>query len=191
MSEQASGMLYPPAEAAKLLKVSVLGLRRYGLLYEEIFGPLPRDPQGRRLWTPGAVERLRRAKALMGEGRAVSIQTALEMDDTPVQDVQEVTSYDPSNEALRRLSGALDTITRLEQTNQKLLQEVSALRERLEEGDPNADELRRMNAFLMGELENARAATEPEQPVKGEERSDAAAGPVLRVVRWLEKRLRR
>lgn len=121
----------------------------------------------------------------------MSIQTALEMDDTPVQDVQEVTLQDPSSEALRRLSGALDTITKLEQTNQKLLQEVSALRERLEEGDPNADELRRMNAFLMGELEGARAAAEPKRPMTVEENGGVTAGPVLRVIRWLEKRLRR
>lgn len=190
MSEQGSGTVYPPAEAARLLRVSVSGLRRYGLLYEAIFDPLPRDPQGRRLWTPGAVERLRRAKALMAEGRAVSIQTALEMDETPVQDVQEVTLHDPSTEALRRLSAALDTITRLEQTNRQFLQEVSALRERMEQGDPNTDELRRMNAFLMTELERARTVAH-EQPATVEEKDGAAGSPVLRVIQWLERKLRR
>ncbi len=96
MSEQDSGTVYPPAEAARLLGISVSGLRRYGLLYEAIFDPLPRDPQGRRLWTTTAVGRLSRAKALMAEGRAVSIQAALEGDETPVQDAQEVVFHDPS-----------------------------------------------------------------------------------------------
>jgi DNA-binding transcriptional MerR regulator len=161
MSEGRGGTVYPPAEAARLIGISVSGLRRYGLLYEDIYGRLPRDAQGRRLWTPGAVERLRRAKALMAEGRAVSIQAALEADETPDQDVQEVSLHDPSTEALRRLSGALDTIDRLEQTNQELVREVSALRERVEQGDPNADELRRMNSYLMAELERVRATATP------------------------------
>lgn len=194
MSKDKGGMVYPPAEAARLLEISVSGLRRYGLLYEEIFAPLPRDPQGRRLWTPEAVTRLRRAKALMGEGRAVSIQAALEADETPDHDVQEVVLHDPPTEALRRLSAALDTINRLEQTNQQLVKEVVALREKLEEGDPNADELRRMNAFLMAELERERVKTtltpDSDTVTTPGDDTGAADGSMVRVARWLERRLR-
>jgi DNA-binding transcriptional MerR regulator len=189
MSQDKGRMVYPPAEAARLLEISVSGLRRYGLLYEQIYPQLPRDPQGRRLWTPEAVTRLRRAKALMAEGRAVSIQAALEADETPDQDVQEVVLHDPSSEALRRLSAALDTITRLEQTNQQLVKEVVALRVKLEEGDPNADELRRMNAFLLAELERART-TPPAPDVDDGAEESTRDSPLIRAARWLERRIR-
>lgn len=187
MSENKGGTVYPPAEAARLLSVSVSGLRRYGLLYEGVFDPLPRDTQGRRLWTPEAITRLRRAKALMAEGRAVSIQSALEADETPVQDEPELQVHDPSTEAFTRLTDALNVIVRLEQTNQQLVHEVAALRERLEQGDPNAEELRRMNTYLMGKLERYRDAASGDTPTI----TSSADGPVVRVVRWLERRLRR
>lgn len=158
------GTVYPPAEAARLLSVSVSGLRRYGLIYEGVFDPLPRDSQGRRLWTPLAVTRLRRAKALLAEGRAVSIEAALEADETLVQDAQEMELHDPTTEAFTRLSDALNVIVRLEQTNQQLVREVAALRERLEQGDPNAEELRRMNSYLINELERYRSASDGSAP---------------------------
>ncbi len=186
MSEYEGRTVYPPAEAARLLGVSVSGLRRYGLLYEGVFDQLPRDPQGRRLWTPEAITRLRRAKALMAEGRAVSIQAALEADETPVQDTQGVVLHDPSTEAFTRLTDALNVIIRLEQTNQQLVHEVAALRERLEQGDPNAEELRRMNDYLIGELERSRSTARDNAPTV----AGSADGPVVRVVRWLERRLR-
>lgn len=131
----------------------------------------------------------------MGEGRAVSIQAALEADETPDQDVQEVVLHDPPTEALRRLSAALDIINRLEQTNQQLVKEVVALREKLEEGDPNADELQRMNAFLMAELERERVKitlTSDSDTVETPGDDTGAAGStVVRVVRWLEGLWRR
>lgn len=183
MSENKGGTVYPPAEAARLLSVSVSGLRRYGLLYEGVFDQLPRDPQGRRLWTPEAITRLRRSKALMAEGRAVSIQAALEADETPVQDEVELQVSDPSTEAFTRLTDALNVIVRLEQTNQQLVHEVAALRERMEQGDPNAEELRRMNAYLMSELERYRNPA----PGAANVQDDSVMG---RALRWLERRLR-
>lgn len=46
MSKDKGGTVYPPAEAARLLEISVSGLRRYGLLYEEIFYPVTPRPPG-------------------------------------------------------------------------------------------------------------------------------------------------
>ena len=178
MSEDGSAAIYTPAEAARLLEISVSGLRRYGSIYDEVFDPLPRDPQKRRVWTLEAVTRLKRAKGLVDEGKAVSIQAALEVDEIPVQDTVQVEVRDPQTEALRRLGAALDTIKQLEQTNQQLISEVVALRERLEQGDPNADELRTLNAYLMNELERARATP---QPVKA-----TGDGPFTRALRWVE-----
>ena len=178
MSENSGATIYTPAEAARQLKISVSGLRRYGSIYDEVFSPLPRDPQKRRVWTPEAVARLRRAKGLVDESRAVSIRAALEADETPAQDNVQVEIRDPQTEALRRLGAALDTIKQLEETNQQLISEVVALRERLEQGDPNADELRRMNVYLVGELERARTAP---QPVKA-----TGEGPLTRALRWFE-----
>lgn len=181
MSENGGAAIYTPAEAAKLLSISVSGLRRYGAIYDEVYDPLPRDPQNRRVWTHAAVTRLRHAKGLVDTGRAVSIQAALENNSTPVQDNVEIEVRDPQNEALRRLGAALDTITKLEQTNQQLIGEVVALRQKLEQGDPNADELRRLNEYLMAELERARAAPAPSQEVKAK-----GEGPLTRAIRWVE-----
>ncbi len=180
MSEYKGGTVYPPAEAARLLGVSVSGLRRYGLPLRR---RLRRAPQGRRLWTPEAITRLWRAKALIAEGRAVSIQAALEADETPVQDEPELQVSDPSTEAFTRLTDALNVIVRLEQTNRQLVHEVAALRERLEQGDPNAEELRRMNTFLMSELERYRNPA----PGAANVQDDSVMG---RALRWLERRLR-
>lgn len=187
MSETQGAAIYTPAEAAKLLSISVSGLRRYGAIYDKIFGELPRDPQNRRVWTHAAVTRLRRAKGLVDTGKAVSIEAALENDDIPVQDSVEVEVRDPQNEALRRLGAALDTIARLERTNQQLIGEVVALRERLEQGDPNAAELRSLNAYLMAELERARATPTSPEPKAAQERT----GLFARAARWLEQRLLR
>ena len=49
MSENGGAAIYTPAEAAKLLSISVSGLRRYGAIYDEVFEPLPQDPQNRRV----------------------------------------------------------------------------------------------------------------------------------------------
>lgn len=189
MSENQGAAIYTPAEAAKLLSISVSGLRRYGAIHDQIFDELPRDPQNRRVWTHAAVTRLRRAKGLVDTGKAISIEAALKDDDAPVQDSAEVEIRDPQNEALRRLGAALDTITKLEATNQQLIGEVVALREQLEKVDPNADELRALNAYLMGELERARATPPPATPEP--EAVQERTGVFTRAARWLEQHLLR
>lgn len=113
----------------------------------------------------------------------MSIQAALEADETPVQDEPELQVSDPSTEAFTRLTDALNVIVRLEQANQQLVHEVAALRERLEQGDPNAEELRRMNTFLMSELERYRNPA----PGAANVQDDSVMG---RALRWLERRLR-
>ncbi len=67
--------------------------------------------------------------------------------------------------------------------------------ERLEQGDPNAEELRQMNSYLMAELERARTVSTtgqtiaPERGAGAERPGDvhaASDGPLVKLARWLE-----
>ncbi len=132
------GQYYPASEAARVLGLSESATRRHAKLYEELYGPMHRDPQRRRMWTHDALERLRTAKALVSEGKALSIQGALAGLRSQVPDPLTVPAHPPRSdsqiEALTRLGAALETVGRLEG-------EVRLLRERLEEPNPRVGEL--------------------------------------------------
>lgn len=160
---------HPPGDAARRLDVSPSGLRRYASFYEEIHGELPRDNQGRRMWSGEAVDRLEAAKALMATGKATSIKEALTALEGGMQPSVEALSVTlPKNalglllEEIRAMQSRLDTVERLEL-------EVQALRRQLEQpslfDEPPVNqtkarrsaELERMNAYLLGELERRRS----------------------------------
>lgn len=74
--------VYPPAEVQARLEVSASGLRRLAGIYERAVGPLPRDERGR-VWPEDAVEELERARAMVRDQRAVSIEAALRGQEAP------------------------------------------------------------------------------------------------------------
>lgn len=133
-------VLLLPADAAEQLDLSPSTLRRYAAAYEDVHSALPRDRQGRRLWTFKALERLRGAKSLLESGAVGSIRAGLEQLDHP-PDLPERVRPD-HDEVLAAL------VTEV----QALRQEVLELKQRQLE----PSETQRMNAYLLGELERRR-----------------------------------
>ena len=72
-------LVYPPADVARRLGISGAGLRRLAQGYERVFRPLPRDPKHGRLWPEGAVRHMEAARAMVGAGRATSVEAALDV----------------------------------------------------------------------------------------------------------------
>jgi hypothetical protein len=70
-------VVYGPADVATRLAVSSAGLRRLAAVYERVHGELGRDPRHGRLWPQEAVERLERARGMVRDGQAVSVEAAL------------------------------------------------------------------------------------------------------------------
>lgn len=67
-----------PGDVAAALDVSDSSLRRMAGEYEQVFTPMQRDANNRRLWTVEAVQTLKQAHEAQKEGRAVSLRAALE-----------------------------------------------------------------------------------------------------------------
>lgn len=138
--------VYPPSEIQARLEVSSSGLRRLAGIYERAIGPLPRDERGR-VWPEEAVEELERARTLVRDHRAVSIEAALRGQEGPA--VENVTDTTPLPDRGNRspVEGILD--------------ELRALRALVEEQNRRIAELE--EAVRTGrELEAPRA--EPKQP---------------------------
>ncbi len=73
-------IVMPPKEAARRLGVASSTLRRLAPTYEAVHGLLPWEGDeagGGRLWPGEAVERVQAARALVAEGRAKSLESAL------------------------------------------------------------------------------------------------------------------
>jgi hypothetical protein len=75
--QKAEQRVYAPGEVAAQLGISGPGLRRLALIYERVYGELPRDPKLGRVWPQEAAERLERARGDVQAGRAVSVEAAL------------------------------------------------------------------------------------------------------------------
>lgn len=69
--------LYPPGEAANVLKCSGAALRRMASDYEAVHGELPRNDQGHRFYPAIALERLEAARRLRDGGGVQSLEVAL------------------------------------------------------------------------------------------------------------------
>ena len=74
--------VYEPKDAAEQLGLSPAGLRRLAGIYERVYDDLPRDARRGRLWPQEAIYRLDRARTLVHEGRAPSVEAALRYEDT-------------------------------------------------------------------------------------------------------------
>ena len=71
-------LVYPPADVARRLGISGAGLRRLAQGYERVFRPLPRDPKHGRLWPEDAILYMEAARAMVGAGKATSVEAALD-----------------------------------------------------------------------------------------------------------------
>lgn len=71
-------LVYPPADVARRLGISGAGLRRLAQGYERVYRPLPRDPKHGRLWPEAAVRHMEAARAMVGAGKATSVEAALD-----------------------------------------------------------------------------------------------------------------
>jgi hypothetical protein len=139
--------VFGAGEVAKQLGISGPGLRRLAVVYERVYGELPRDDRGR-LWPEEALARLQAARAAVGEGRAASTEAALRAgDDGEVVVVDLDRRYPAPSKAaddradaleklleeLRLLRGAVEGMSRrlatMEIENRKLREAVSVSRE--------------------------------------------------------------
>lgn len=150
----------PASDAAEQLGVSASGLRRLGSIYAEVHGELAREPKTeRRIWTTEVVERLRQARALVEAGRYRSIRDALEAlvkgVDVDVATELATPAQQPPPQALgvllqeiRSLQQHLEAVERLEARMEEMQRQLEAPKD-----DTELVEQRRLNRYLMGELE--------------------------------------
>jgi DNA-binding transcriptional MerR regulator len=146
-------------EVAQRLGITPAGLRRLADIYGEVYEPLQRDTHynNRRLWTLEAVERLEAARELVKADRTRSIKAALQMLQSGVETSQEglvLPSKEVSKDPL--LLAVLEHVQRLEVRIESMQRQLEAPRPQTDE----AEELRRMNAYLLGELERRRLGDE-------------------------------
>ncbi len=150
---------YPPGDAARQLDVSPSGLRRYANFYEEVYGPMQRDPQGRRMWTGEAVGRVAAAKAVLASGQAAGIKEALAGLESGETAAPEALTVTLPRDALGVLLAEMKSMREQLEGLQRLEAQVNALQRQLEAptgktgGDAELAEQRRLNQYLMGELE--------------------------------------
>ena len=161
-------VFWSPGDVAKRLEVSPSGLRRLAGVYAELYGELPKDSSGTsRRWPSKAVYRLEQARALMAAGQARSIRDALlavEGGATASPDAALALGQDGRIvEALGVVAAQLEALHR---SNQELRTEVEALR---------------------GEVKELRALPEPTDRTRRGEGDDRLT---VRVLRWLERRLK-
>jgi hypothetical protein len=148
-----------PKLVSEQLGVSPSGLRRLASIYESVHGDLPKDAMGGRLWEPQAVARLEAAKALVNAGRVKSVREAL---------VRPEESIVSELEALPRKVDASEALDLVLAELRDLRVQVTDLQNRqLEgphEGNAELEEMRRMNAYLLGELQRRSQAEGQPRP---------------------------
>lgn len=146
-----------PKLVAHQLKVSASGLRRLAAIYEAVYGPLPKDALGGRMWTSEAVARLSSAKALHEVGAVRSVREALERPDGLLSG--EIVDLPERHDPVVLLERVLSELVELRQEVAQLkatreLPEASGMDTR------RAEEAERMNRYLLGELERRRLEAE-------------------------------
>jgi hypothetical protein len=143
----------PPKDAGERLGVSSSGLRRLATLYEGLYGPLPRDSSDSRVWPLSAVERLTTARALVSQGRAKSVQDALQATEpgSAIEPLDALATRQPSGEAFVLL---VEELRSLRAEVAELRQEQATLRRQLEapeegvEVNPQLQEVLELNRAL-------------------------------------------
>lgn len=118
---------------------------------------MPKDSMGGRLWEPQAIARLETAKALVDAGRIKSVREALE---------QPFESIETELETLPRKLGSSEALELVLVELRDLRAQVAALQERqLEvprEQNAELEEQRRLNSYLLGELQRRRGEEDTE-----------------------------
>lgn len=171
-----------PGEAARRLKVSPSGLRRLATVYGEVFGELQKDAGGTsRVWPREAVMRLQAARALMAAGQARSVRDALVAVEGGASPRVEVATA--GGDVLGALGVVASRLEAVLASNERLEAEVRALRSELAE-------VRALPASeRAGEVEAGHWGGESTGEGDGEAEG-SSDGPMVRAVRWLERRLR-
>ena len=132
--EQPLEPFYPPAEARSVLSVSGATLRRMAKDYEQVFGDLPRNPRGDRLYPQEALERVQAARVLRDRGDLVSLEAALRALSSGEASPVDVPLHLPTEATgaaltliLDELRGLRTAVERLEQQNAALSENMKAL----------------------------------------------------------------
>lgn len=148
----------PPKDAGERLGVSPSGLRRLATLYEGLYGPLPRDSSDSRVWPLSAVERLTTARALVNQGRAKSVQDALQATEegSATEPLEALATRQPSGEAFAAMVGELRSlraeIAELRQEQSAITRQLAAPAEGTEV-NPQLQEILELNRALAAHLE--------------------------------------
>lgn len=182
MADEAEVVLNP-GDVARRLGVSPSGLRRLAGVYAELYGDLPKDASGTsRLWPLEAVRQLEAARALLSAGQARSIKDALIAVETGAAPrVEMVAAQD--RDVIKALGVVAAQLEAVLDSNRRLEAEVAALRSEV------------AAAKVLPEAEQAAAVKGDGGAVEIPSNAPAAAdvspdSPVVRAVRWLERRLR-
>ncbi len=203
-------IVMPPKEAARRLGVASSTLRRLAPTYEAVHGPLPWEGDeagGGRLWPGEAVERVQAARGLVAEGRAKSLESALRAlaGGAPPPSGMLARS-DEAGELVEALRSELEAVRRGLAEIPELRAEVAALRAELAGAVwtlPPGASPERIDRAMEIEMRDGRAEAERAAAVEGGGGSAAgpgdapgaaegsADGPMVRVARWIERRLRR
>lgn len=177
--------VYPPAEVQARLEVSASGLRRLAGIYERTVGQLPRDERGR-VWPEEAVEELERARAIVREQRAVSIEAALRGQEGPpagdvpdIAPVQERGGPSPIEGILHELRKLREL---LEEQNRRIAELEEAVRTRRElEAPPDEPGPPETDAETPEGIETPEATGDTHVTTQGE---SGGRGVWRRVARW-------
>ncbi len=166
MDDDSVNILLPPRAVCERVGVSASGLRRLATLWEGLYGPLPRDPSDSRLWPSEAVDRLVAARQLVSQGRARSIQDALqaaEHSDTPPSE-----GLTPRATLQGEALGALVEEMRvmraeIAELKEGVQRQLQAPREDVAKLEAENADLKQRNAALFGELERRPTETATSQ----------------------------
>lgn len=119
-----------PAQVAQVLGVSAPSVRRIALVYEGVFGPLPRDERGHRHWPQQALHRTQAAHQALGTGSVASLEAALRLidegDDLPVP--VDLPAVPPEPDVLAEV---LQELRRLREVMEAQHLELGALRQEI------------------------------------------------------------
>lgn len=154
---------YTPSEASTEFAFAPSLLRRYAAIYEGLGGTIPHDKRGGRLYSRTMLEHFTQARERVKAGETV--EDALRtLDLAPQSAVSNVQSETDAK-------GVLSLLERVLETNEHLTREVVELRAAVREvrqrqlqspRDQNTEleEQRRLNNYLLGELQRRRIEAE-------------------------------
>lgn len=203
-------LVMAPREAARQLGVAASTLRRLAPTYESVHGPLPWEGDeagGGRLWPELAVRRVQAARALVAEGRAKSLESALRALEGGAPPPGGVLSRsDKVGELVEALRAELEAVRRGLAEIPELRAEVAALRLELAGAGqtlPSGVSPERIDRAMEMEMRDGRAEAERAAVVEAGGGSAESSGehtgvadgpsdsPIMRAARWLERFLYR